>query len=367
MISRRRFIQTGFAGLGAITGGGLLSGGLLAGCGADDETAAIKFFNWQDYIEPSVLTDFTTRTKRPVSYSTYASNDELADRLALAGVRRRGNRKRTSFDLVVPSDNLFRTLKDQGELQAIDSAVVTSALMANLGPAFRTLDFDPGNRYCIPWATGTTGIGYDTRIFPEPPNWNVFADATHAGKMTVLNETREALAAALFALSLDPNSTDPKDITAAEAVLSRMKASTAFNSATYLAGLETGRIVAAQAFNTDIAQAKRKNPNLAFTIPEAGGISWTDVLCIPKDAPNPEGANAFIAFMLDPKISAANAATLGANTGNQAAQTFIPPAVLNDELAFPTAEVAKRLSFLKTLDEPTSALYEDAWARVTAS
>lgn len=362
MLGRRSFLQTGLVGIGALT-----VGNLLTGCGGDGDEAALKFFNWQDYIEPSILTDFTARTKRPVSYSTYASNDELADRLALAGVRRRGNRKRTSFDLIVPSDNLFRTLRAQGELQSLDSSVVSSALTANLGAAFRSLDFDRGNRYSIPWATGTTGIGYDTRVFPEPPTWNVFTDAQHAGKMTILNETREALAAALFALSLDPNSADPKDIAAAEGQLMKMRVSSAFNSDTYLAGLESGTIVAAQAFNTDVAQAKRKNPNLGFTIPEAGGISWIDVLCIPTDAPNPNGANAFVAFMLDPKVSAANAATLGANTGNDRARDFIPDRILNDEVAFPSFEVALRLSFLNALDEPTMKLYDEAWARVRAN
>jgi spermidine/putrescine-binding protein len=360
MLSRRTFLGAGLAGAA-----GVASGGMLSACTTQDP--ALKFFNWQDYIEPSILTDFTTRTKLDVSYSTYASNDELGDRLALAGVRRRGNRKRTSFDLVVPSDNLFRALKNQGRLRALDSSVVTPALLANLAPAFRKLDFDPGNRFCVPWATGTTGIGYDKRLFDTPPTWKVFADPTHAGKMTLLNETREAFAVALIDLAENPNSTNPKAIAAAEVRLKEMLKLTKLDSATYLKGLEDGTIVAAQAFSTDVAQAKRKNPNLEFTLPDAGAISWIDVICIPTDASNPSGANRFIAFMLDPKVSAANAATLRVDTGNQAARASLPPDVLSDPMAFPSPEATKRAAFLQTLDEPTTTLYDDAWARLTGS
>ncbi len=359
MLSRRSFIGAGLAGLGT-----LASGGVLAACD-DAQSKSVKFFNWQDYIEPSVLSDFTARTKLSVSYSTYESNDELADRLALAGVRRRGNRKRTSFDLIVPSDNLFRTLRGQGELRALDTSIVTPTLLASLAPSFTKLDFDPGNRFSIPWATGTTGIGYDKRLFDTPPTWSVFADPTHAGKMTLLNETREALGAALLDLSEDPNTTNPKAIASAERRLTEMLKQSRLNSATYLAGLETGSVVVAQAFSTDVAQAKRKNPNLEFVLPDAGAIAWIDVLCIPNDAPNPKGANQFVAFMLEPKISAANAATLRVDTGNLSARAFLPAEVLDDPMAFPAADALNRAVFLQPLDEPTTKLYDDAWARLT--
>jgi spermidine/putrescine-binding protein len=358
-LSRRSFLGAGLAGIGS-----LASGGVLAACD-DAQSKSVKFFNWQDYIDQSVLSDFTARTKLSVSYSTYASNDELADRLALAGVRRRGNRKRTSFDLIVPSDNLFRTLRTEGELKALDSSIVTPALLSNLAPPFTKLDFDPGNRFSIPWATGTTGIGYDKRLFDTPPSWSVFADPAHTGKMTLLNEAREALGAALLDLSEDPNTTNPKAIAAAEKRLVEMLKHSRLNSATYLSDLATGAVVVAQAFSTDVAQAKRKNSNLEFVLPDAGAIAWIDVLCIPKDAPNPKGAHQFVAFMLEPKISAANAATLRVDTGNQAARAFLPADVLNDPMAFPSAEALARAVFLQPLDDTTTKLIDDAWARIT--
>jgi spermidine/putrescine-binding protein len=356
--TRRDFLRAGLLGAGALS-----LPGLLSACSNTSDNRLV-FFNWQDYIGPNLLSDFTAATQIVPSYSTYVSNDELADRLALAGVRRRGNRKRTSFDLIVPSDNLFRRLRGQDRLQPLDGKVVTAAALGALGKQFQALDFDPGNRFSVPWATGSTGIGYDSSVFPEPPTWEVFLDTSHAGKLSLLDETREAFAAALFSLGEDPNTTDPAVITKAAERLTAMKANTAFDSGTYLNGLATGRLVAAQAFSTDVAQAAIKNPKLAFVVPEAGGIRWIDVMCIPKDAPNPEAANRFIAFYLDPKVSAANANALRVDTGNDAAREFVPAEVLADTSAYPDAATQERLVSLRELGDSVTDLYGAAWERL---
>jgi spermidine/putrescine transport system substrate-binding protein len=352
-VHRRQFL--------ALTGA-LVTGGLLSACG-DPRKDRVSFLNWQDYIDPALLADFEAATGLTVGYETYASNDELGDRLALAGVRRRGGRKSTSFDLIVPSDNLFRRFRDQDRLQRLDSSVVTEALLGNLAQEFRALDVDPGNRFAVPWATGTTGIGYDTTVFPEPPDWSVFTDASQAGKVSVLDETREAFAAALYLLGEDPNTTDSAIIAKAEETLVAIRNVAEFDSATYLDRLADGQLVAAQGFSSDVLQARTRNPNIAFVIPEAGGTRWIDLLCIPDDAPNPDGANRFIAYMLDPKVAAANAVAIQADTGNEAARAFLPADVLADPAISPPAELAARLSFLRDLGDD-EALYVEAWERV---
>jgi spermidine/putrescine transport system substrate-binding protein len=356
IVTRRQALQLGASGIAAMS-----LGGLLSACGSAD--SRVKFFNWQDYIDPKLLADFTAATKIDVSYSTYASNDELGDRLALAGVPRRGNRKATSFDVIVPSDSLFRRLRDQDRVQALDSKIVTETLLSNIDPVFRALELDPGNRFTVPWATGSTGIGYDTTVFGEPPDWSVFLDATHAGKLTLLDEKREAFAAAMYSLGLDPNSTNQADIDAAGAQLQKMKANTAFDSETYLAKLTAGETVAAQAFSTDALQAQARNPKLAFVIPDAGGSRWIDLLCIPSDAPNAEGANKLIAYYLDGKVSAQNAVAIKANTANNAALAFIPVDMASDPMINPVPDVRARLNFLIDLGDVEDK-YNTVWQKV---
>ncbi|HON76287.1 MAG: spermidine/putrescine ABC transporter substrate-binding protein [Candidatus Lutibacillus vidarii] len=349
-ISRRQLLS-GAAVLGLST--------VLPACSTTSESR-VSFLNWQDYIDPTLLTDFTAKSGLTVGYETYASNDALFERLIAAGVTRKGGRKTTTFDLIVPSENLFRRLRNADALQTLDSTVVTEALLGSLLPEMRSLPADPGNRYSVPWAIGMTGIGYDTSVFPEPPAWDVFLDAAHAGKMSLLDERREAFAAALFSLGQSPNATDAATITAAKDQLGKMKANVSFNSETYLDDLASGKLVAAQAFNTDVLQARRKNPKLAFVVPKAGGTRWVDLLCIPADAPNSAGANKLIAFYLDPKVSAANATYNLVATGNLAARAFVPKEVLDDPAVYPSDEVAKTLVFLEDLGE-SEALYDTAW------
>lgn len=359
-VSRRGFLRAG-SGLGLLS----MSGGLtavLAACGTP-ASGRIKFFNWQDYVNPALLAQFEEASGLTVSYSTYASNDELGDRLALAGVPRRGNRRATSFDLVVPSENLFRRLLDQDRLQELDRDVVTEGLRTNVAPEFRDLAADPGNRYGVPWATGTTGIGYDRTAFDEPPTWDVFLDASRAGTMALLDEKREAFAAAQFSLGIDPNTTDPAEIDATAETLLAMAANARFDSETYLDGLVDRSLVAAQAFSSDLFQAQRANPDLAFVIPDAGGTRWVDLLCIPADAPNAEGANEFVAFWLDPVIAAENAVAVGADPGNAAARSLLPDELTANPVVFPPAEVTGRLVFLEDLGDDEELLNE-VWERV---
>ncbi len=353
----RRTLLAGVGGLGALT---------LAGCGDTNASEnRISFLNWQDYVDPALLTDFTSTSGLAVGYETYDSNDALAQRLTAAEAVRKGGRKATSFDLIVPSTNLFRRLLSADLLQPLDTAVVTEALLGNLLPAMRALPSDPGNRYSVPWANGTTGIGYDTRVFSTPPTWDVFLDATHKGKMSILKETREAMSVALISLGSSVNTTNAGEITAAEARLKEMLANASLNSATYLDDLADGKLVAAHGYNTDVLQAQKRNPHLAWTVPEAGGTRWVDVLCIPRSAPNAKGANRFMAYYLDPKVSAANAAYNLVATGNQAARQFVPEAVLSNPAIYPPDSVASKLAFIEDLGD-AEKLYDEAWKRVAS-
>jgi len=359
-VSRRDVLRAG-AGFGALA----VLGPLLAAC-SDPSEERVRFLNWQDYIDPEVLRRFADETGLSVAYDTYASNDELADRLALSGVARRRGRAPVTADLVVPSDNLFRRLLDEDRVQAFDRDVVTDALLANLAPEFRELEVDPGNRYSIPWATGTTGIGYDRTVFAEPPDWEVFLDEEHRRRMTLLDERREAFAAALFSLGEDPNSTDPAVVSAAADRLAEMQAIIrGFDSAGYLDALAAGELVAAQAFSTDLLQARRRNPDLEFVIPEAGGTRWIDLLAVPDDAPNPQGANRLVAFVLDPEISALNAVQNQVDTGNAAARDEVPASLLADPVVYPPPDVEARLTFLDDLGDD-EALYTEAWDELRA-
>ena len=357
MIGRRQFLR----GMTA-TGIALGMPGILAACGNPRDAEKLAFLNWQDYIDDRLLTDFTNRSGVAVTYETYASNDDLARRLTQAQRSREGGRSGTSFDLIVPSDNFVTRFRNAGLLAELDQEAISG--LDNLDEAMRRAEFDPGNRFSIPWATGTTGIGYDTSVFPEPPGYEVFLDPAHAGRTTVLAEIRDAFALALFSMDADPNTTDPAAIDAAADRLIEMKGVIrGFDSTDYLDALANGDLVAAHAYSSDVLQARELNPGLAFVLPEQGALRWVDSLTVPIDAPRPEKAYEFVSFYLEPEVAAGNSTFVRVDTGNAAAAEFIPEDVLGDPVIFPPESVLDALVFTADLGEDEE-FYETAWERV---
>ena len=360
LVSRRDVLR-----LGGAAGLGVLLVPLLGSC-SDPNESKLVFLNWQDYIDPTILSDFTDESGLSVTYETYASNDELQRRLVLAETARRRGRQGNTFDLIVPSENLLTQLRSVDGLSELDKDVVVS--LGNLAEEFRREPFDPGNRFSVPWATGTTGIGYDSTAFDGPPDWNVFLDPAHQGAMTILEETRDAFGAALFAIGEDPNTSDPATIDAAADFLIEAKGVIAgFDSATYLDRLAGGELACAEAYSSDVQIAKRTNPDLEFTIPPQGGLRWIDSLCIPTGAANPKGSNEFIEFYLQPEISATNASTSQVDTGNEAALEFVPQEVLDNPVIFPPPETLAVLRFTEDLGPEVNAQYDAAFERVKSA
>lgn len=355
-LTRRSFLgATGLVGLGAVG---------LGGCG-DNEAQRLVFYNWQDYIDTKLLKDFGADAGIETVYETYASNDELSARLGQAGATRRRGRKGTTFDLIVPSDNLLTDLRDADALLELGSL----AGLDHLASEFRRTSFDPGNRFSVPWATGTTGIGYSMAAFPDgPPDWSAFLDPAVSGKATVLDETRDAMAMALFLLGEDPNTTDASTIAAAGKKLKEVVANgVEFDASTYLKRLRSGSTVLAEAFSSDVLQAMSDNDDLAFVVPDNGGLRWIDSLCIPAEAPHPDIAKKFIEFYLRPEVSAANSVAVRVDTGNEAAREFVPQTVLDDPAIFPPESIVDRLSFTEALDAEVEDRYSKAFATAKGS
>ncbi len=360
-LPRREFLRrAGLVGMAAV------AAPILAACSdesleANDE---LSFYNWTNYIAPAILTDFRTQTGISTTYTTYTSNDELTIKLLLANTPRRHGRMTHTFDLMVPSENFVRNFIDQDLIQVIDGSKNLKNI-GNLQPEFRNEGFDPGNNYTIPWATGTTGIGYDTSVFSEPPDWTVFLDEKYAGKMTVLDEIRDAYGASLFSLGKDPNATSSADIDAATQQLIKMKAVIkGFDSATYIDGLATGELVAAHAYSGDLLQAKEDNPKLDFVLPQQGALRWVDSLCVPVHAPQFDNALTFMDFYLQGDISAQVSNYVRYDTANTAAVPLLDPDVANDPVIFPPADVLARLSFTADLGTDIEKLYLDGWKQV---
>jgi spermidine/putrescine transport system substrate-binding protein len=356
-VSRRDVLRAG-----AMLGVALGVAPLLSACTDPEDVDRLSFLNWTDYIAPDTLRDFERETGIASAYETYTSNDELRKRLEQAGRVRRKGRSSSTFDLIVPSDNFVREFRDDDLIQELDTDQIAN--LDNIEEEYRHQSFDPGNRYSVPWATGTTGIAYSTEEFDDPPGYDVFLDPAVRDRATVLDETRDAYAAALFSLGLDPNTARAADVDrATDRLLDMKKVITGFESGDYWQKLAAGETVVAQAYSSDFQLAQERNRNLAFTLPAAGALRWVDSLAIPTDAPRKAAAQEFIGFYLRPEVSAAVSNYVQVDTANAAARELLPASLRDDPVVFPPADVLDRLVFTQYLGDDEE-LYTDGWDRV---
>src|SRR2546429_5312952 len=126
---------------------------LIVPAGGQTKTEyTLNFYNWSDYIDPTVLEDFTKETGIKVKYDTFDSNDLLETKL-LAG--------NAGYDLVVPTGYFLERQIKVGVFQKLDKSKLPNLVNAWDEIARRLAAYDPGNQYAVNYMWGTTGIGYD--------------------------------------------------------------------------------------------------------------------------------------------------------------------------------------------------------------
>jgi len=322
----------------------------------------IVFYNWSEYIDPQVYELFEKETGIKVVEDNFSSNEELLAKLQGGA---------TGYALIVPSDYTVKIMIDQGMLAPLDQDKIPN--LKNIAPRFRDVYYDPGNKYCVPYQWGTTGIGYLSDKVEKPESWSVFFDpdpnAPWYGRMTMLDDAREAFAAALVYLGYDINTTDEKQLEEAKQALIRAKAAlSGYDSDTYEDLLAAGENLIAHGWNGDFLQAMEDNENIAYTIPKEGGVIWVDNVCIPASA-TPEqkvAAEMFLNFILRPDIGAMISEYNYYATPNKAAEAKLDADFLNDPSVYPPKDVLDKLQFIKPVGEAES-LYQRMWDEVKAA
>ncbi len=336
--------------------GGLLLAALVVGAVVAisfDTTKTLRIFIWEDYIDPEVYRLFEREFGVRVSEENYASNEDMRAKLQAGGVL---------YDLVVPSDYMVTLLRRDGLLLELDLRRIPN--LTNIATRFRDPPYDPGHRYSVPYQWGITGIGYNkSQVVPPPTGWgDLFESARierYKNRISMLNDMREVVGAALIALGYSPESTDPQQLAQAQELLQRQKPFLAkYDSESFKDSLASGETVLAQGWSGDIAMAQTQNPEIGFAIPQEGTFIFVDNWAIPKGTRQKELAEAFINFVLRPEISAMIVNHVRYASVNEAAPPLIKAEILNG-LSYQVPEGTK-LWWLADLG-PANGLYERVW------
>jgi putrescine transport system substrate-binding protein len=327
---------------------------------APDSGKVLNLYIWSDYLAPNALSDFEKRTGIKVHVSYFDTNETLETRL-LAG--------HSGFDVVVPTASYFERQIKAGVYLTLDKSKLPNLKNMDAQLMSRVALHDPDNAHAVIYTWGTNGIGYNEKmikaLLPDAPvdSWRMVFDPAVASKIakcgiSVLDSPAEMVRVVLSYLGRDPNSQKAEDLAAGEAALSKIRPYIRnINSSEYIEALANGDICLAVGYNGDVLQARdrardaNKGIDIQYVVPKEGSILWFDMLAVPKDAPDPESAYAFLDYMMIPQVAADVSDFRRYATANAAAQPQVQAAVRDDPGIYPPKELRQKLA-VQLADSP---------------
>ncbi len=335
----------------------------LSGCGGGKsagDTAAktggakvLNLYIWSDYLAPDTLSNFEKQYGIKVHPAYYDTNETLETKL-LAG--------NSGYDIVVPSASYFERQIKAGAYLTLDKSKLPN--LKNMDPQLmaRVASNDPGNAHGVIYQWGSNGIGYNEKmiktLMPDAPldSWRLVFDPDVAAKLakcgiSLLDSPAEMLRGVYSYLGKDPNSQSADDLAQAEAVLLKIRPYIRnFSSSEYIEALANGDLCISVGYNGDVMQARdrareaNKGIEIKYVVPKEGSILWFDMLAIPKDAPDPDSAYAFMNYMMTPQAIADVSNFKRYANANIASQPLVLPAVKDDPGIYPSPELRQKLA-----------------------
>ena len=328
---------------------------MLAGC-QQNSKPQLHVFIWGDYIKPELIEQFEELHGCQVILDTYDSNESMYAKLKLGG---------SGYDILFPSNYYLDMMIKQGMLEKIDPTKIAN--FNGLDPTYTSLIKASSRDYGIPFMVCNTGIAFrQDKVKSFEASWGVFGRSDLKGRMTLLNDQREVIGAALKYLGYSINTLEEREITAAVKQLITWKKNLAkFESEQYKNGIASGEYLISQGYSGDVLQVIHENSRVNFAYPKEGAMISIDFATIPKDALNKELAYTFINYLLDPNVAGENILFTHYLSPNKLAYETLPDEWRQNPILFPSADVLKKAELIEDLGDAV-LLYNKAWDRVKA-
>ena len=345
----------------------LLTAGALA------QEKVVNVYNWSDYIDESIIDDFTKETGIKVVYDVFDSNEILETKLLAGG---------TGYDIVVPTGAFLARQIEAGVFQKLDKSKLPN--LANMWDvvAERTVKYDPGNEYSINYMWGTVGIGYNVKKVQEAlgiekiDSWDVFFNPEKLSKLAdcgvyVLDSPSDILPTTLKYLGMDPEATSADDFAKAEEAMMKIRPFIRkFHSSEYINALANGDICLAVGWSGDVFQARDRAAEadqgvvVDYVVPKEGAEMWFDQMAIPADAKHLDEAHAFLNYLMKPEVIAKASNYVYYANGNKASQAFIEKDILEDPAIYPDEATLAKLFTVSPYDPKTQRIVTRTWTKI---
>lgn len=336
---------------------------LLAGCGQSDSgvNGEVIVYNWGEYIDPETIAMFEEETGIKVVYDEFETNEIMYPKVE-AGA--------TAYDVICPSDYMIQKMIHNDLLAEINFDNIPN--IKNIGRQYfeQSKEFDPENKYSVPYCFGTVGILYNKTMVTEPiDSWSVLWDEAYADNILMQDSVRDAFMVALKRNGASMNTLDQTELeTAKNALIEQKPLIQAYVIDQVRDKMIGGEAAIGVIYSGEAIYTKRENEDLEYVIPREGTNVWIDSWVIPKNAPNKENAEAFINFMCREDIALLNFEYITYSTPNDAARELIEDDdIKNSEIAFPDLSQYDHLETFQYLGAEGEALYNSLWKEVKSN
>ena len=338
--------------------------------GATSSQPVVNVCSWGEYIDEDLIVQFEDATGIRVNYQTAESNEALYSLLKSGGA---------DYDVIVPSDYMISQLMEEGMLEELDYSRIPN--FEKIDDRFKCLPYDRSNKYTVPYSWGTLGLIYNAAMVEEEPaSWGVLYDGRYAGNVLLINNSRDALGAALLHLGYSVNTTDEGEIREAFSLISDASRRGVFQGKVMdqvFQKMEGGNAAIATYYAGDylsMLENQADGVDLRYTIPQEGANWFVDAMCVLKDAPHYDEALQWIDFIASTKANLANMDYIWYASPNKEALEQYPAWYEEQygeeldpelyEIMAPPPEVLERCEMYLVLPPATRALYNELWIQL---
>ena len=311
----------------------IIVGGIVGYSRCSTYTAVLNVFNWGENIANgedgtmNVIAEFEKKYNVKVNYNEYESNEEMYAKI-----------QSESYDVIVPSDYMIGKLIAEDMLMPLDFENIPN--YKYIAEEYKNLPYDPDNTYSVPYTWGVVALCYNEELFDgEVKGFDALWDANNKGKILMFNNSRDAMAIAMQRLGIDPSNPSKEDIDKACALLKEQKPLVQnYVMDQVYDMMECDQSAVAPYYAGDIYYMMDNNDALNYCLPEEGTNFFVDAMCIPQNAENPELAELFINFMLEPEVGVSNSEYIGYASPNTETVALLDEEIRNNKLIYPDKE-----------------------------
>lgn len=333
---------------------------MLTGCGnsASSKNGQVIVYNWGEYIDPMAIDMFEEETGIKVIYEEFETNEIMYPKMESGS---------TIYDVICPSDYMIQKMIENNLLAEINFDHIPNAV--NIGRQYfeKSREFDPENKYSVPYCFGTVGILYNKTMVKEPiDSWAVLWDDTYYDNILMQDSVRDAFMVALKLNGYSMNTLNAAELeTAKNALIEQKNLVQAYVIDQVRDKMIGGEAAIGVIYSGEAIYTIQENPDLAYVIPKEGTNVWIDSWVIPKNAANKENAEAFINFMCRPDIALLNFEYITYSTPNTAAYALIEDTdIKNSPIAFPDLSCYENLETFQYLGVEGTELYNNLWKEI---